>query len=746
MLGRNALGLIYLMMLWVYANANIALKKPTKLSSTFDPNIKQGRSYNCCNSTYAVDGDYSDTVGNGDFVCAHSDSVNNQQSWWAVDLQNVYAIIAVDIFGRTDCCTNHDQSNLANFDVEIMLPTCSYNLWNNLDDGCKMNCHYQASESQRITVTCPPKTKGRYVRIRRRDMLYLVICEVEVYGHLINNLQESAGTVMTYSCGKIGYGYVGPVIGTFVAKSNIQCTCTCITKTGCVAAEYDKNRKCTVWTIKEIRDGHTAVRQTIIMEEKYVIINISGQIYRIQRHIKNKLPAENKSIHITENGEMQTHYLYYRDKSVFERVLQFYGGSCIHIPHNVCPVAFVEELKFWGINSSSLSSCCFLKYKQQTAENVLLHTYMEDQRKEKVDTISTTISKLQKLRLYGRHILEINGNSMPCKVYFAVSTFCILLAVFSIAISTLPEYRRNDSDTNVTEHEYVCSSCSGGNKAKTTSSNIPFLKDNGMLKQVTDSANRSDSLNNFHTDKLSDMLNNFQLKVDCFEITQECFVIILVGTNICFAVDIMCRCFCAKSIKSVLVDPLNIIDITLTICAIFKVIQDKTEPSVNYHVLLYIQSFRVCRLFRLIRRLKAFRVRYFTLKSSKKELFAMCMYVCFVVILLSNFIYFVEGENFSSIPHSWWFSIVTMTTLGYGDMIPKTVVGKIMASFCSLLGLLLFSLVIPVMATTYISIYGIADIDINGSIDFNCESLSQRSLPRKDDSSSNNEEVFIVQD
>ncbi|XP_063447910.1 potassium voltage-gated channel protein Shal-like [Mytilus trossulus] len=207
------------------------------------------------------------------------------------------------------------------------------------------------------------------------------------------------------------------------------------------------------------------------MEEKYVIINISGQIYKIQRHLKIKLPAENKRICITENGEMQTHFIYYRDKDVFERVLKFYGGSCIHIPHNVCPVEFVEELKFWGINPSALSSCCFLKCKQQTAENVLLHTYMKDQGIEEVDTLSTAISKLQRL-LYGRHILEINGNSMPCKVYFALSTFCILLAVFSIAISTLPEYRRHDSDTNVTEHEYACSSCSGA----FSDVNIAFMK------------------------------------------------------------------------------------------------------------------------------------------------------------------------------------------------------------------------------------------------------------------------------
>ncbi|CAC5378357.1 unnamed protein product [Mytilus coruscus] len=223
-----------------FADANIALKKPTKLSSIFDPEIKQGRTdYICCNSSFAVDGDKSSLLANGDFLCAHSDSLANQQSWWAVDLQNVYVINDVDIFGRTDCCTYQ----LANFDVEVILPTCTYNHWNGLEEGCKINCHYQSTESQRITVTCPPNTKGRFIRIKRRDTAYLVICDVEVYGNLINNLHESgvASTDTTYACGKIGYGYVGPVIVTSVAKSNIQCTSTCITKTACSAAEYDKN-------------------------------------------------------------------------------------------------------------------------------------------------------------------------------------------------------------------------------------------------------------------------------------------------------------------------------------------------------------------------------------------------------------------------------------------------------------------------------------------------------------------------
>ncbi|CAC5425823.1 unnamed protein product [Mytilus coruscus] len=317
-----------------FADANIALKKPTKLSSIFDPRISQQSEYLCCNSTYVVDGDKSSLLANGDFLCAHSDSLANQQSWWAVDLQNVYIINNVDIFGRTDCCTHQ----LANFDVEVILPTCTNSHWNYLEEGCKMNCHYQSTESQRITVTCPPNTKGR-------------------------------------------------------------------------------------------------------------------------------------------------------DKDVFERVLKFYDGSCIHIPHNVCSVEFVEELKFWGINPISSSPCCFLKYKQQAAENALLHTYMKDQKEEKVDTLSTRTSKFQKLRLYGRHILEINRKCILCRVYFVLSTFCILLSVLRIAISTLPEFRRIDSDTNYPEQDCVCFCFSDDNNSKLTSSNVQFLSDNEVIEQATDSAN-----------------------------------------------------------------------------------------------------------------------------------------------------------------------------------------------------------------------------------------------------------------
>ena len=77
--------------------------------------------YICCNSTYAVDGDKTSLFPrypSGDFFCTHSDSLAYQQSWWAVDLQEVYVIIGVDIFGRTDCCSKFFFSCLLNYTNE----------------------------------------------------------------------------------------------------------------------------------------------------------------------------------------------------------------------------------------------------------------------------------------------------------------------------------------------------------------------------------------------------------------------------------------------------------------------------------------------------------------------------------------------------------------------------------------------------------------------------------------------------
>ena len=66
---------------------------------------------------------------------------------------------------------------------------------------------------------------------------------------------------------------------------------------------------------------------------------------------------------------------------------------------------------------------------------------------------------------------------------------------------------------------------------------------------------------------------------------------------------------------------------------------------------------------------------------------------------------FIQKQKFSSIPATMWWCIVTMTTVGYGDMYPTTGIGKIIAVPTMLAGILIFALPITVIGSNYETAY-----------------------------------------
>lgn len=73
--------------------------------------------------------------------------------------------------------------------------------------------------------------------------------------------------------------------------------------------------------------------------------------------------------------------------------------------------------------------------------------------------------------------------------------------------------------------------------------------------------------------------------------------------------------------------------------------------------------------------------------------------------IFSGWTFYVEHEDqkeeFSSIPASAWFVIISMTNVGYGDMVPNTTLGKLLGAICTLAGVLVIALPSPVIVTKF---------------------------------------------
>lgn len=120
--------------------------------------------------------------------------------------------------------------------------------------------------------------------------------------------------------------------------------------------------------------------------------------------------------------------------------------------------------------------------------------------------------------------------------------------------------------------------------------------------------------------------------------------------------------------------------------------------GLDLRILRMLRLMRFFRLFRLTAYMKSAHMIVNIFKSRVNELLLSLVLVVFLIIFSSCAIYFAEHnhpvnkELFTSIPATIWWSVVTLTTTGYGDMYPMTTLGKLMAGIIMLTGVAFFAL------------------------------------------------------
>ncbi|EKX42157.1 hypothetical protein GUITHDRAFT_41520, partial [Guillardia theta CCMP2712] len=151
-------------------------------------------------------------------------------------------------------------------------------------------------------------------------------------------------------------------------------------------------------------------------------------------------------------------------------------------------------------------------------------------------------------------------------------------------------------------------------------------------------------------------------------------------------------------------ESLNIIDVASVLPWYIDLILLSSNFS-GLVVLRVVRLIKIFRIFRIGRYSEGLRILIYTIHQSKSELSVLFLMLAIGVVLYGSILHLTEfsesRRNFESIPKSMWWAVVTLTTVGYGDVVPETGVGKFFASCCVVTGVLMLSGPISVLSTTF---------------------------------------------
>ncbi|XP_058846644.1 potassium voltage-gated channel subfamily S member 1-like [Acipenser ruthenus] len=368
--------------------------------------------------------------------------------------------------------------------------------------------------------------------------------------------------------------------------------------------------------------------------------------------------SEESILQICDDYDVTEKEFYFdRNPGLFPYVLHFYQTGKLHIVEDLCIFSFCQEIEYWGINEFFLDSCCSYRYQDRKLEN-RDKSWDEESDVSSIDTSVDEISDLTKDILLFRDMrcgtvrkrlwltLENPGYSIPSKLFSFISISVVLTSIATMCINSLPEYQVFDEDGTALD------------------------------------------------DRTLQILEYFCI---CW-----------------FSFEVLARMILAPNRKKFFLNPLNLIDLVSVLPIYFTLLFDLavgSESGKLGNLGKLVQVLRLMRIFRVLklaRHSTGLRSLGATLKHSYREVGSLLLYLAVGVSVFSGMAYTAEYEEevgLDTIPACWWWGTVSMTTVGYGDVVPVTVAGKLAASGCILGGILVVALPITIIFNKFSHFY-----------------------------------------
>ena len=203
-----------------------------------------------------------------------------------------------------------------------------------------------------------------------------------------------------------------------------------------------------------------------------------------------------------------------------------------------------------------------------------------------------------------------------------------------------------------------------------------------------------------------------KIHIPKLDVPKPIFIIMDTAVNAIFTVDFLLRIFSCTSLRLYFLSVINVLDALALLATYIYVIIVSVESKYKYEktaLLLFLdfaQVFRTLRLFRVVKNVRASKVLAYSLSRDIRDMSLLVTLLFVGVTTFAYLIFFAEKKDtVVSVPHAWYWAIVTMTTVGYGDISPRTGLGRFFASLCAVSGVLLLSITLPMFVNNFLTLY-----------------------------------------
>ncbi|XP_020042216.2 voltage-gated potassium channel regulatory subunit KCNG4 [Castor canadensis] len=387
--------------------------------------------------------------------------------------------------------------------------------------------------------------------------------------------------------------------------------------------------------------------------KKEILVNVGGLRYLLPWSTLDAFPlsrlsrlrlcrSQEEIVQLCDDYDPDRQEFFFdRNPSAFGVIVSFLAAGKLVLLREMCALSFREELSYWGIEEAHLQRCCLRQLLKRLEEAAELGREEALQRQREARGPDTHASRWARCMHRLRDMVENPQSGLPGKVFACLSILFVATTAVSLCVSTMPDLRAEE---------------------------------------------------------------------DKGECSRKCFYIFVVET-ICvawFSLEFCLRFVQARNKCQFFRGPLNIIDILAISPYYVSLAVSEEAPEAGERlsgssylekvglVLRVLRALRILYVMRLARHSLGLQTLGLTVRRCAREFGLLLLFLAVAVTLFSPLVYVAENESgrvleFTSIPASYWWAIISMTTVGYGDMVPRSVPGQMVALSSILSGILIMA-------------------------------------------------------